>query len=54
MKAVLILVVVEIGLGEGEQKPAWSEEDEVLILVVVEVGLGAIGTLNFDLIPTES
>jgi hypothetical protein len=41
VRAVLILVVVEIGLGEGVGDHFGLDED-VLILVVVEIGLGEV------------
>ena len=38
--SVLILVLVEDGLGERDQKPQYGEIILVLILVLVEDGLG--------------
>ena len=39
-RRVLILVLVEIGLGERKQKVVCTYQSCVLILVLVEIGLG--------------
>ena len=43
---VLILVLVEDGLGEAQKKASQAALDEVLILVLVEDGLGATKNNN--------
>ena len=43
---VLILVVVEYGLGLIKAYDAYNKATEVLILVVVEYGLGQHSTIN--------
>ena len=44
---VLILVVVEDGLGEYDPYEAWHPSAKVLILVVVEDGLGEVVSNEF-------
>ena len=43
---VLILVVLEDGLGAGAQNPCVLVMCQVLILVVLEDGLGEVSTLG--------
>ena len=42
--SVLILVLVDVGLGHGSLRPFQRKQEEVLILVLVDVGLGLVRT----------
>ena len=41
-KHVLILIVLEYGLGGMSSSPLWQNSIKVLILIVLEYGLGVV------------